>query len=122
MKGFAVMLVIFMLMTGVLIVNYIYINNVADRLYAMTSQVPGIGEEGCYKQLSLIDEYWQNNHDTVGLSVSFIELNRVSDGITAMKSYAISGDSTQLECTRELLLNAIHEMSRLEAFTIGNIL
>ena len=69
----------------------------------------------------IVFNYLYINRVSVGLSVSFVELNRVSDAITSMKSYAASGEDADFECTRELLLNAIREMRRLEAFTIGNI-
>jgi hypothetical protein len=104
-----------------IIVNFFYINKVSDKLYVMTSEAPAAGDDGCYAALSLIDEYWQKNHDIVRLSVSFIELNLVSDCIVSMKSFAKSGEEAEYENARQILLNAIHEMRRLESFKLSSI-
>lgn len=121
MKAFAAISIIFAAMIGCIVFNYFYINRVSDELTVMAYDIPSVSEDGCYAAVSQLDEYWQEHQDHVGLSVSFVELNRVSDAITSMKSYAASGEDADFECTRELLLNAIREMRRLEAFTIGNI-
>lgn len=130
MKAFLAIVLILAAMLCCIVFNYFYINKTANELTAMTYDIPPLGDEGCYTALSRLDEYWKANHDRVGLSVSFVELNRVTDAITSMKSYALTGTRTgdssdyvsDFECARELLLNAISEMRRLEAFTIGNIL
>ena len=122
MKAFVIICVIFAVMLGCIVFNYFYINKISNELYVLASGISGVEEDGCYAGVSQLDQYWQQHHDRVGLSVSFVELNRVSDAITSMKSYAAAGEEADFECARELLLNAIHEMRRLEAFTIGNIL
>lgn len=121
MKAFVAISIIFAAMIGCIVFNYLYINRVSDELTVMAYDIPAVGGDGRYAAVSRLDEYWQEHQNRVGLSVSFVELNRVSDAITSMKSYAASGEDADFECTRELLLNAIREMRRLEAFTIGNI-
>lgn len=121
MKTFILSLVLFVMMLTAITINFFYINKVSDKLYVMTSEAPTAGEDGCYTAASQLDDYWQTNHDIVRLSVSFVELNNVSDAIVSMKSYAKSGDVTEYENARQLLLNAIHEMRRLESFKISNI-
>ncbi len=121
MKTFIFSLIVFALMLTGIIINYFYINKVSDKLYVMTSEAPAAGDEGCYAALSQIDEYWQKNHDIVRLSVSFIELNSVSDAIVSMKSFAETGEESEYENSRQILLNAIHEMRRLESFKLSSI-
>lgn len=118
MKALITICIIFALMLGCIIWNYHYINDVADRLTVMTDALPPAGQEGCYAAASRLDEYWQEQQGRVRLSVSFVELNRVSDAITALKSYAASGSAADLECTRRLLLNAICELRRLESLSL----
>lgn len=121
MKAMIAISIIFAVMIGCIVFNYYYINRISDALTAMAYDLPAVDEDDCYAAVSQLNEYWLEHQDRVGLSVSFVELNRVSDAITSIRSYASSGEGSDFECARELLLNAIREMRRLEAFTIGNI-
>jgi hypothetical protein len=121
MKIFIISLVFFTLMLAGIVLNFIYINKVSDELYVMAYEAPAVGVEGCYAAVSKLDDYWQKNHDIIRLSVSFVELNQVSDAIVSMKSYAKSGSADDYENARQILLNAIHEMRRLESFKLSSL-
>lgn len=102
-------------MIAVIVINAQYINRVCDRMYVMASEAPGAGEGGCYAEVSVLEEYWLENQKYVRLSVSFIEINQISNSISSMKSFAKSGDEGEFENARRILLNTIQEMRRLES-------
>ncbi len=121
MKVFYTAIILFVLMIAVITVNYVYINRVCNSMYVMASEAPGVDEEGCYAVVSVLDNYWQENQKYVCLSVSYIELNQICNSISSMKAYAKSKNAAEFENARQILLNTIREVRRLESFTIENI-
>lgn len=122
MKAFVISLIIFTLMLTGIVINNIYINNVADELTVMVGNIPRADKDGCYSEASRINEYWEKHQALIGMSVSFVELNRVSDNITALLVYADEKDVTEFECSKKLLLNSIAEMRRLESLEFDDIM
>lgn len=122
MKTFYFSVILFLLAVGAVTVNYFYINNIADHLTELAESAPALGEEGCVEAAREIDDYWRREHNLVRLSVSFVELNLVSDAITSMKTFAEQDNPSEYENARELLINAIHEMRRLESLGVSSIL
>ena len=121
MKVLYTAIILFMVMIAVVVVNYIYINRVCDRMYVMASQAPGVDEEGCYGQVSILDDVWQENQKYVCLSVSYVELNQIGNSISSMKAFAQTKDAAEFENARRILLNTIREVRRLESFTVETI-
>ena len=122
MKTFYFTIVLFFLTLAAITVNFIYINNVSNRMIGMAAGAPSLGEEGCLEAIEELDKYWEKNHNIVRLSVSFTELNLISNALVSMKTFAEQENSSEYENARELLINAIHEMRRLESFNISSIL
>lgn len=110
MKSFIAICIIFAIMLGGVIFNCLYINRTCDTLAAMTQALPQADCSECRNMVARLDEYWQSHHATIALSVSYIKLNRISDLLSALKSYAESGAASDYECARALLLNAISEI------------
>ncbi len=115
MKTFYIAIVLFVLMIAAIVINALYINRVCDRMYFMASEAPGTVEEGCCAEVSILEEFWLENQKYIRLSVSFIEINQISNSISSMKAFAESGDEGEFENARRILLNTIQEMRRLES-------
>lgn len=122
MKSFVAVCIIFAIMLACVILNCLYINRTADTLTDMVASLPRADSDDCRDAVEQLDSYWRERHDTVALSVSFVELNRISDVLSTLKSYAASGATSDFECARGLLLNAIRELRRLESFELGSLL
>lgn len=121
MKSFIAICIIFAVMLGCVILNCLYIARVSDTLTAMAQALPRADRTECCDAVEQLDGYWQEHRDTVALSVSFVDLNRISDVLSTLKAYAASGATSDFECARGLLLNAISELRRLESFELGSL-
>ena len=121
MKTFYFSIALFVLTLAAVAVNHAFINRTSDRLVEMTEALPPADDPACADAVSEIYDHWQKKHDIARISVSYIELNRVTDAISTMKVYAESGYRADFENARALLLNAIDEMRRLESFSPGSI-
>lgn len=122
MKTFWASIIIFLIMTAAIVVNYFYINSVADNLCHMAYKTPTLTEDGCYEYISQLDNYWRRHENIVELSVNFTDLNKISDEIAHLKSLSLIGEQADFEATRQLLINSIQKMRRLESISFKNII
>ena len=121
MRAFAVAMILLGLMLGGIVWNYIYINEVSDALNDRLERLSEIGSEGCVAEAAELLVFWKRHVDTVGLSVEFIVVDRVSEQAKTLLTCAETGDRYGFAIARTLLGDAIEDMRRLERFEIGNI-
>ncbi|MBQ2735157.1 MAG: hypothetical protein IJF33_04925 [Clostridia bacterium] len=122
MKAFAVSVVLLVVMLLGIVGNYIYINEVSNAMNARLNELPSIDEAGCVKQAQELLSYWESHADTVGLSVSFPIVDRVSEQAKTLLTCAECGDVYGFQVALSLLRDAVGDMCRLEAFSISNLL
>ena len=115
-----------MLLLGVTLVgigiNYIYINEVSDTLYQRIETIPSIDDPTCINAAKELCSYWESHVDTVGLSVGYTVVDRVSEQSVALAACAACKDFYGFQTALALLRDAIGDMRRLEQFSIGNLL
>lgn len=122
MKSFLVALLLLALMLCGITCNAIYINKVANQMNQLVSALPDIGEEGCLEQALNIQQYWEQNASYVGLSVSYLITDRVSEQASVLSACAACNDFYGFRTALALLQDAIGDMRRLERFSIENLL
>lgn len=88
----------------------------------MLDELPDMDDEDCLSAAMEIFSYWESHVDTVGLSVEFITVDRVSEQITTLLACAECGDLYGFRTSIALLRDAIGDMHRLETFSIENLL
>ncbi len=122
MRSFAVSILLLLVMLGGIGYNYIYINRVADEMCAQIDALPEIDAEDCPAQAAELAEYWEKHADTVGLSVGYTVVDRVSEQAATLSACAACGDVFGYHTALALLRDAVGDMRRLESFGIGNLL
>ena len=122
MKVFAVSVVLLLGMLLGIAGNYIYINEVSSSLNTRLDALPNVGEAGCTEGVRDLLSYWERHAPTVGLSVAFPIVDRVSEQIAILLACAQCGDSYGFYTARALLQDAIGDLHRLEAFSVANLL
>ena len=83
------------------------------------SPSPSEGNEALIKQ---IEKLWDERKKLLSISVSFSEIDDVTNRIDALFASNQSKDAVQIAINIELLQNAIDTLKRLEMFSIENIL
>lgn len=103
-------------------VNYIYINEVCDTLIEQIETLPDVSDDDCLPSVKCIADYWNERVDYAGLSASYVITDRISEQTETLVACAECGDLFGFRTALALLRDAVGDLRRLEAFTIGNIL
>ncbi len=118
MKTFIVSLVLLTLVIGNVVANHLYINKVANELYARLDAIPMPDDESCVKQAEELLKYWEHHEGFVALSVAFTIVDRLTEQASLLLSCAQAGDLYGFRSALTLLRDAIEDVARLEKFSI----
>ena len=122
MKTLFITATVFLLLCIALFLNYKYINNTVEELTDLTNSLDITNKKECEETLLKITEKWEKSTDIFSLSVSFREIDYLGEVLISLSHYCKVGNEGEFERYRQLLLDAIEGVSRLERFSIINIL
>ncbi len=122
MKSFYVSLLLFAVMLGGIVANFVYINRTADEMTAMIDALPALSDPTCSEAAGDLCDYWLEKADLVALSVSYTIVDRIGEQSALLVSCAACHDFYGYHAALALLKDAISDMRRLERFSIGNLL
>ena len=122
MKTIFITVAIFVLLCAAMVLNHRYINNTADELSALASSLDITNKEECEAKVIEIKEKWEKSTDIFSLSVSFREIDYLGEVLISLSHYCKEGNAQEFERHRLLLIDAIEGVSRLERFSVLNIL
>ena len=121
MRSFIITLVLLAAMLVGLVVNHLYINNVAKEMLEMLEALPDIGAADCTERANELLDFWNKRVPTVEISVSFTLLDKVSEQASLLVACAACGDLYGYRSALELLRDAIEDLRRPEQLSLGNI-
>lgn len=122
MKTIFITATVFILLCAAMVLNYRYINNTAEELTELANSLDFSDKEECKKTVLHIKEKWENSTAIFSLSVSFREIDYLGEILISLSHYCEIGNRSEFERHRLLLLDAIDGVSRLERFSVINIL
>ena len=105
---------------GVISLNAFCLWHTAQTLSDYTEQLASA--DGRAPLLEELEAFWQKNRSWIALSVSFRELDHVSELIVQLRWANEIGDDAEFLRYRLLLQEAIEELSRTERLSIENLL
>lgn len=120
MKAWIVSLCLFILLIGIIIGNAVYVHRVADHLCS-TLHALHFEDAKTAATLEELDAYWQRHHPFISLSISYRELDHVSETMISLRAAYDTQNVSDFEGYRQLLLDAADELSRLERFSVENL-
>lgn len=122
MKTLFITATVFILLCVSMFLNYRYINNTVEELTDLTNSLDIGNKEECEKKVLQIKEKWEKSTPIFSLSVSFREIDYLGEVLISLSHYCETGNESEFERYRLLLLDAIDGVSRLERFSVINIL
>ena len=122
MKSLVTALILLILMLSCVVWNYIYINEVFGEMNRLLDELPDVASPDCNARATAICNYWESHADTVGLSVGYTIVDRVSEQAALLQACSSCGDGYGFYSAIVLLRDALGDMRRLEQFSIGNLL
>lgn len=114
----SVLLVI--LLTGITVNNQ-FINDFYESALLSIKKMPPAGSEGCYDAVCALDEYWSEKKSAVSFSVSYDDVERITEKIRLLKAAALADDPVEFELQREQLTTALEHAARLEHISFESI-
>ena len=120
MRSFITAVILFLSICGVIITNNVYIKKTADYICECVGE--DVFERDPISAIEKLDDFWEQNHPIVSLSVGYKELDRMSDLIIDLRIYHELGNAEEVTRVRALILETADEISRLEKFKLENLL
>ena len=120
MKTFIISTAIFLALIAIIIINYIYINDSADKLDDMAKAIIP-GSENIDESITKLEKLWDKIRFKLELSTNHSLINEI--GIKISNIRLLANDSANLQLTKELMLlrEKIKELRRLERLSLENI-
>ena len=122
MKGFIITACIFLGLLICIFLNFNYVNTVHITMHEIVDELSDKPCEENNAIISKLQEYWDKKNTILSISVSFREIDDLTDAIDALSAANEIGDITQFSIYKQLVENAIDTVIRLEKFSIKNIL
>lgn len=116
MKIFFISLVIFGVMSGVIIFNSMYINEVAAELEELAAAVTAEGDG-----ISALEDFWDRNIRKIEFSVNHTLVDAIEIRIKNIRHFSEAGEANSLEREVMLLLEDLKELKRLDEISVHNI-
>ncbi len=122
MKALIASLIIFGILLTVILLNCIYVNRTSRELVLQAKSIGTIYDDTATSNLESLKKRFKRNEELLLLSLSYVTVDKVDDCIDCAIAYANSDDEAGFQNAKALLINAIYDLSRLEKFSIKNIL
>lgn len=122
MRAFIITMILLALMLGTVTVNHIYIKEVFHKMETALDELPDVFAADCLEKAIALENYWEKQVDPVSLSVSYTIVDRVCEYAATLVACAECGDLYGYRTALALLRDAIGDMMRFEAPSIGALL
>ncbi len=122
MRGFIVTVILFITLLLTISLNVFFVEKT---IMHMKKEVHSLKSLPCEENAIIINNIsndWQKNNVWISLSVSYDNIEELTNIIDSLKAANTSDDIIQFQIHIELLLNAIEELGRLEKLSVKNIL
>lgn len=120
MRSFIITSLLFTAILSIIFFNRNYINSSAQ--YIVECVEDSTFEADPADSIERLEVFWEENQAKVGLSVGYKELDRMSDLIIDLRTYFELGNSAEVKRVRVLIVETADEISRLERFSLENLL
>ena len=122
MRGFIVTLILFAILISIVIINSFYVNNIINDIKNEITSLKTIPCEENAIIIKQIKSKWEKDSIGVSLSVSYEDIEELTDMIASLEASNSVKDYNQFKLYYELILNSIEDIGRLERFSVKNIL
>lgn len=122
MKDLIITLALITLLLLCIIFNFIYLNSIADHMNDMIKKINTVPSSENQDLIDNLKSFWEKHYSWVSISVSFRDIDELTNAIDAVSASNAINDSALLSTNIKRLENAVEAVVRLEKFTIANIL
>lgn len=121
MREIIISALLFAVLIAGIAVNSVFIRDFYEYSIEAAKKMPSAESEGCYEAVCAFDEYWHEKKTAVSFSVSYDDVERITERLRLMKAAALAKDAAEFELQREQLVTAIEHAARLERVSFESI-
>ena len=121
MRSLIATVVLCCLMLLATILNFIYVNRIADEMTSLVDALPSINDADCAKKTDALCRKWGKNAPFIGLSVGFLTVDKLSEYCETLRSCAEAKDVYGYHAALTLIRDSIDDVRRLEQFSVENL-
>lgn len=122
MKAFWISVALLIVMLIGVATNYIYINEVSDKILSHLDAIPDISDPNCVNAALSLHRSLEKEIDMISLSVGYSIVDRLCEETVTLCACAKSGDRYGFSTALALLYDAVEDMRRMEQFSMRNLL
>lgn len=124
MRAFIISIVLLLLITGVSVLNSIYINTLTDLLIdaLVMVPIPQTGESLTGTEADFFMNIWLKHKPFIALTVNLDYICDVDETLRSMITYSINRELNEFATSREILLLNIWRIKNVECLSIHNII
>lgn len=118
MRSFWISVALFVLLIAVIIGNAVYVHHVTEEILARLSHLTAESDE---REMAALEAYWEKHRAFVALSISYQELDHLSESLISLRATYDTGNAIDFELYRQICRDASRELARLERFSLENL-
>lgn len=80
----------------------------------MINALPSADNIGCAGAVAKLEDLWEDKRTAVSFSISYDDIERISEKLALLTSAAELGDDVEFEARRAELISAVYHAARLE--------
>lgn len=124
MRALIISIVLLLLITGVSVLNSIYINTLTDLLTdaLLMTPIPQTGDNLTGNEADYFMTLWLKHKLYIALTVNSEYIYEVDEYLRSMITYSINKELNEFATSREILLLNIRRIKNIECFSIFNII
>lgn len=124
MRALIISIVLLLLITGVSVLNSIYINTLTDLLTdaLLMAPIPQTGDNLTGNEADYFMTLWLKHKLYIALTVNSEYIYEVDEYLRSMITYSINKELNEFATSREILLLNIRRIKNIECFSIFNII
>ena len=122
MRGFIITLILLAILISIVIINSFYVHNIINDIKNEIASLKTIPCEENAIIIKNIKSDWEKDSVWISLSVSYEDIEELTDMITSLEAANSVRDYNQFKLYYELISNSIDDIGRLEKFSVKNIL
>lgn len=122
MRDLIISIVLFIIMTGIIVGNSLFVCAGTERLIGALGEVPAVDAPHCEKKIGEVRLYWRDFKKVARLSLSYSELNRMECLIEEMDCHRRTGNANDFEHAKVMMVNLLLEMARLERLSLDGVM
>lgn len=122
MRDLIISIILFIIMTGIIVGNSLFVRAGTERLIGAVDAIPSIEATDCEKRIGELRLYWRDFRRIARLTLDYVELNRMECLIEELECHRQTGNVNDFKHAKVMMINLLHEMARLERLSLDGVM